>query len=157
MLVYRVCAENEIKHLLDDKSFKNIVKKYDSKYKLNSHKYKEDKKYIHFFKNFDSIFYYAVTEGSYVCIYDIPEEILERSAGIGYYYDRIHLEKLEAVEEYAVEENDLDINYLKTIKRSNRFIDFEDYVYNNYKRSLITVFDRKKKRKTKGKYKVLQR
>ena len=154
MLVYRLCNEKELKLLLDEKSFKHIAREFYPVKTFNNHPYKKYKKYVHFFHNFDSIFYLTVNEEKYLCTYNIPDEILRRSKGIGFYYDRIHLEKLEDVEEYAVEEDELDISYLQKIQKVLRYIDFEDYILKDYKDGLQTVYNKNGIRRNKPKIKI---
>ena len=142
MLVYRVCKEDEIKKILDEKSFKNVGSKYKIIRKISTHKYDQDKKYLHFFHDYDSLFYLATSEKHYICTYDIPELILKQFEGLGYYYDRIYLEKLESVDEFAIPIEKIDFSYLKKVDKIRKNINFEDYVLGNYIDNLQTIYNK---------------
>ena len=137
MLVYRISSEQEINQILKDQSFINIGKTYNRDEKVNTHLYVEGKQYIHFFKDYDSIFYLYVTKGCYIVTYDIPEELLNQNKGIGYYYDRTYMEKLESVEEYSIPKEQVHFSYLIGIDKVIEPIEFEDYYCDDYKNKLL--------------------
>ena len=76
MLVYRVCSGAEIIKLFNDGNFSNVGN-FFKKNTLNTHDYKSDKKYLHFFQNIESVIY-VETKGKFLCTYDIPNEMLEK-------------------------------------------------------------------------------
>ena len=83
MKVYRVCDKEEIDKILSGVDFKDIgapgirYKKEPGEIDLNTHIYDENEMYMHFFPDFKDLFYLNLEEGRYICLYDIPEEILE--------------------------------------------------------------------------------
>ena len=89
MVVYRLCNEKEYNEIINSKNFNNVGKKFVSDNKLNTYNYDNNKLYIHFFKNFESIFYLTTTKGYYICIYDIPNDILNENKSTGFYLDKI--------------------------------------------------------------------
>ncbi len=140
MLVYRICDKEEVKKIINGISFDDIGNCFTVNSDLNTHQYKSDIRYLHFFKNYDSVFYLNVTNGYYICTYNIPEEILDLYSGIGLYRDRLFFKSLEEVPEYAVPSNEIKSNYLERIDKVTDYIDFEDYVYGNYVDNLITIY-----------------
>jgi hypothetical protein len=141
MIVYRVCEEKEIQSIICNKSLDEVGCTYKSSGRFNNHKYVPNKNYLHFFKEYDGVFYIGVNRGMYICSYDIPDEILERFAGIGYYLDRTFFRKKEMVLEYAIPCELLSIDYLKKVEKVTSYIDFEEYVYDDYKNKLYTMYD----------------
>lgn len=141
MNVYRLCNESEINEILNTKSFINTGKICNNNVKLNNHKYKSNQRYLHFFRNKDSLFYLNLKQGTYICIYDIPIELLEKYNGIGYYLDILFMEKLEGITEYAIPSDEIVFNYLQKVDKVINYIDFEDSFNFNYKNKLETVYD----------------
>ena len=125
MIVYRVCKEEEYYQILCDKEFINIGRYFNNEETktMNTHNYKENTRYLHFFRDLNtSISYLAVVEGTYVCKYDIPDEILKQSEGLGYYIDVQNYNHHE-VFEYAVESNKIVFDYLKQVIYINEYVD----------------------------------
>ena len=117
MIVYRVCKEEEYYQIFSNKNFNNVGNYFNNEETklMNTHKYKENTRYLHFFQNLDtSISYLAIEEGTYVCKYDIPDSILKQSEGLGYYKDIHNYHSHEAIE-YAVESSKIKFDYLKQI------------------------------------------
>jgi len=137
MLVYRICDKEEIDSILKDKSFDNVGSfgsKYIKKQKekgTNNHVYDDNEKYLHFFKDKGSICYMSTKVGRCICIYDIPEDILNESYGIGKYWEYIDFSYLEDVEEYAIKTKYLKFDYLVKVDRVYKYIDAEDYLYDH--------------------------
>ena len=65
----------------------------------------------------------------YICTYDIAEDFLEKSRGIGYYLDRIFFESLQEVFEFAVDVSLLRFQNLIQIDQIIDTILFEDMDY----------------------------
>ena len=84
---------------------------------------------MHFFENEISLLYLYPSKGKRICIYDIPEDILNSAIGTGFYLDFIELECLEQVTEYAVESRKMKFEYLERIYVVQKDLDF-DYVPN---------------------------
>ena len=137
MLVYRICDDREITTIINERSFNNIGKKYISNNKLSTHKYDPNKKYIHFFKKYSDIFYLNTAEKTYICIYDIPDNILEQSKGIGFYIDRMMMRNLESVEEYAIDIDLLSFDYLIQADKIQGLLLYEEYLGNDYRDKII--------------------
>ena len=150
MIVYRLCDEKEINTILNEESFSNVGNSFFTYRKINTHRYQEDKKYLHFFRDYDSLFYFLVTKRRFICTYDIPDVILNKGKGIGYYFDRVKFKTKDIVSEYAVMNEDISFDYLVKIDKVNGYIDFEDYVENNYQDKLETIY-------LKDKQKVLKK
>jgi hypothetical protein len=141
MIVYRICEEKEIQNIICNRSLDEVGSVFKNNARFNNHKYAPDTKYLHFFKEYDGVFYVGVNRGRYICSYDIPDVILDKFSGIGYYLDRTFLRKRESVSEYAIPCELLSINYLKKVEKVTSYIDFEEYVYDDYKNKIITMYD----------------
>ena len=141
MVVYRLCSELEYKKILNTMSFDDIGSLCSNNSRLNTHKYKTNQKYLHFFKDLNSIFYLYLKPGLYMCTYDIPDELLEKYVGVGQYLDIVFMRKLENVVEYAIPNNEILFDYLKRIEKVSKYIDYEEYFDDEYKDSLEVVYD----------------
>ena len=128
MLVYRICKAPEMESLLNTKSFNNVGKNFKINSKKNNHKYKEGKKYLHFFKSKNDIFYLNLAKNYFLCTYDIPEALLKEKQGIGLYLDLFKFNNLIEVEEYAIETDLLKIEYLVKVEKFLKTIDIFDYI-----------------------------
>lgn len=148
MLVYRICSKHEIEQILNYNEFTaigNYGLTYLNDYK-NSHKYKLNKLYLHFFKNKDSIFYMDTSKDRFICTYDIPEDILKTGMGIGKYLDYFNFSHLLNVCEYAIESSLINFEYLLKIERINKYIDIEDYMYDKELSEFVdAIYDKKTK------------
>ena len=145
MEVYRICNKEEIDTLLNDKDFINVGKEghifiqQQIKDDTNNHNYEPNEKYLHFFKNYHSIFYLNTNEGYYICTYNIPDEILKDGYGIGYYWDFINFSHQVNAEEYAINIKNLKFDYLEKIDEITEYIDVEDYLYNSPIEDFLTT------------------
>ena len=77
MLVYRICKKSELERIFEDTNFTSVGYNFPV-FDLNIHNYTENSKYLHFFLKKESIFYLRTLKDRYICIYDIPEDILNR-------------------------------------------------------------------------------
>lgn len=127
MIVYRICKKEELEKIFMDNSFLNVGYKFDIS-NLNTHQYNKNSRYLHFFLDKDSMFYLRTLKDRYVCIYDIPCDILKKYEGIGYYYDYINYSNLNEVIECAVETSNIKIDYLKQVSYIKKDIDYEDLI-----------------------------
>ena len=118
MLVYRICKKDEIEKIFKEKSFENIGRYFQINSSLNNHNYEDVYRYMHFFDDKVNILYLNLSN-HYLCTYDIPEDILCKYVGIGYYWDFEFLEHLENVKEYAVKSEEMDISFLKQVDYIN--------------------------------------
>ena len=141
MKVYRLCDEEEFETVMSTKSFQEVGKECKNNRLLSNHNYQPGRKYLHFFKDFGSLFYFYVREGTYICTCDIPDDILEQYAGIGKYLDQIHMRNYERVTEYAIPSDEMDFSFVSKMERVTESIDTEDYLFGEYTESLETVYE----------------
>ena len=146
MKVFRLSNEAEITAILENKSFVGLGKEFAINPKLNNHKYQPQQRYMHFFKDFGSIFYLFPDEGKYICTYDLPKDLLDRTMGEGSYLDYFFYRNLQSTTEYAVPEGDMDFAYLQRIDRITKEIDVEDYIADRtLSRNISTIYDSSQK------------
>lgn len=126
MLVYRICKKEEIEKLFKNHNIEDIGNCF-SLTEVNNHHYEPNQKYLHFFKDKDSILHFLLKE-KYLCIYDIPEDILKQYEGIGYYLDYFKFAIKIEVDEYAIRSNKLNFDYLEKIYYIKEEIDLDDYL-----------------------------
>lgn len=108
MIVYRYLTSEELKNILAG-DLSKIGSVYNVEVPTNTHKYKKNVRYLHFFKNlrdFPLIQNFAKSpEGKFICKFNIPLRTLRTQMGIGTYdclrggYDC----DVERVKEFAVE------------------------------------------------------
>lgn len=68
---------------------------------------------MHFFDDIWSIIYWKAIKNNYICTYDIPEDILTNSFGIGKYLNPgSESDNCSCVSEYAIESNKIKNEYL---------------------------------------------
>lgn len=130
MKVYRLCSEKEAESVIKNRGFEGIGHRCQIDLKKNNHSYKKEENYMHFFDDEISLLYLYPSKGKRICVYDIPEDILNSAIGTGFYLDFIELECLEQVTEYAVESRKMKFEYLERIYVVQKDLDF-DYVPNS--------------------------
>lgn len=81
MKVYRLCRQNEIDEILQNKSFQNVGNFCSEDKTKNTHQYNANKKYLHFFRDKSSLLYLNTLKNRYICTLDIPEYILNSKIG----------------------------------------------------------------------------
>lgn len=133
MLVYRVCSKDEIDIINREKNFDNVGKKYKSNILLNNFKYDTKLRYLHFFENYSDILYHNTLKGKYMCIYDIPEDVLYNYSGIGFYLDYINFRNIVKVNEFAIPVKILFYKYLVDYYELKDDLDYEDFLDCNKK------------------------
>lgn len=126
MKVIRLCKGQEIKQILETHSFSGAGLSSVINPKLNTHLYKRNEFYLHFFTKLENIFYLNVQKGCFICTYDMPNELLEQYQGIGYYLDFIFYRNLVEVVEYAVESKKMNFDYLEKVEVLKVDLDYED-------------------------------
>lgn len=136
MKVFRLCREEEVKQILNSKSFENVGN-YCRNSERNSHNYNEDVRYLHFFKNKSDLLYLNTLANRFICVYDIPKELLSSYYGHGKYRDYIRFVTLNKVEEFAIPAASIRFDYLNSIIKIIKDIDFED-MYENPNLSGLT-------------------
>ena len=149
MKVYRLCRKEEIISILKNQNFDGVGQECIQDETINTHKYKNDKKYLHFFPKFDDLLYLNTTEDNYICTYDIPDSILDKTKGIGKYVDFIKFMNLVDIEEYAIETSSLDLKNLLCVFKIEKFIDYEDLWFDRSLKGFIRpVYIQNKKSKS---------
>ena len=128
MKVYRICSEVEINKIIETSSFLEVGSKGENAIR-NNQRYEKEKLYLHFFYEKSSIFYFSTTKGKCICTYDIPENILKRCEGTGFYLDYVYSRNMVNVLEYAVNIEELKFEYLDKVQIIEKYLDFEDYLY----------------------------
>ena len=128
MKVYRYVSNEELSLLLN-KDYNKLGNVFDKKVfkDSNTHKYKDGKKYLHFFKDESMIKYivgsfnkyYGSEKKYFVCEFDIPKSLLAKTKGKGVYddvdlggYDYIH----KKITEYAICTDDFNCKWLTSYK-----------------------------------------
>ncbi len=127
MIVYRLCRSGEMESILKNKNFDGVGKLFEMDAKKNNHKYLLGKKYLHFFKSKESLLYLNLSANRYICTYNIPNQLLIQNAGIGKYLDYKYFEKLQEIEEFAIDTRLLKFEYLIEADKITDFIDYEDF------------------------------
>lgn len=143
MLVYRNCDKKEIKKVLTNKNFNNIGSMCEENPSKNTFKYLEDTFYMHFFKDRYSLLYLDTSTGRYICTYNIPDFILEKHFGYGFYLDLISFKTLGKIEEYAIPSNLIKFEYLESIDILTDFVDFEDVLHDEWSNFIRKIYRRK--------------
>ncbi len=156
MLVYRICKEQELKTIFQEKSFDNIGDHYKNDINKSTHTYEENHKYIHFFEDYTDVFYLDSSERRYICTYDLDKDLLEQGKGIGFYLDRIMYQFKQCVVEYSIENEKINFNDLKKIEVIEEEIDFEDLLDNSYLNKLSCLYENTKE-KEKDKVKMIKK
>lgn len=128
MLVYRLCKEDEISTILETKNISVVGKYCSNTHRLNNHVYNNNKKYLHFFLEEYEITNLNPYKGNYICTYDIPEYLIEKYLGIGYYRSIFDLETLKKINECAIPSELITFSYLLKIERITKYLEFEDYL-----------------------------
>ena len=122
MILYRICSEREVNLILDN-DFSEIgslganLIKYQNRKDMNNHNYDVDKHYMHFYKDKGNVLFMNAFSGSYVCTYDIPDNILEGRLSIGKYNGYFYGNNEINVSEYAIESEKIKKEYLQKIEK----------------------------------------
>jgi hypothetical protein len=116
MKVFRLCSENEVISILQNRSF-NGVGNYCSNTNNNNHTYQPNKKYLHFFKSKLSLLHLKTLQGRYICEYNIPQSVCDAFIGIGKYWDYVNFSELIEVKEFAIPTDCMQFNYLTSISK----------------------------------------
>ena len=78
---------------------------------------------------------------SYICTYEILDELLEKYAGVGQYLDVVFMRNLENAVECAIPNNEILLDYLIRVEKVSKYIDYEEYLDSQYMDSLEVVYD----------------
>ncbi len=112
MLVYRVCSKEEVDFLLNGGDI-SLVGGTSEKYEKNNHHYEENERYMHFFQKEGNVALVGQFPKDYICVYDIPDDVLLGGIGIGNY---IYFPNRLELTEYAIRSRDMLFEYLKQVK-----------------------------------------
>ena len=118
MKVYRYLCEQEYKNILD-KKLDEIGTVYANVTPSNSFRYKRNERYLHFYKNRESMkemqkIYRLDGKDYYFCEFDIPFRILVHGIGTGYYSARGYDVDYEGHREYIVNMKKFSPDWLKS-------------------------------------------
>ena len=143
MKVYRLCELDEIYSILAEKNFESIGKQCEINKEKNNHKYNANKKYLHFFKDRSSLLYLNTKQGNFICVYDIPDDILKLYTGIDFYLDFINFKNYKSVNEFAIESEQIKFKYIKSIYMINKSFDLDDYIEDeNLSKFLFQIYNK---------------
>ena len=129
MKVFRLCREDEVRQIMNTNSFENVGSYYSNN-GCNIHTYLPDKKYLHFFTKKSDLLYLRSMKGRYICEYEIPQWLCDTHTGIGKYWDYVDFCELIEVKELAIPTDCIKMNYLKSINKIVKDIDYEDIIEN---------------------------
>ena len=127
MTIYRLCNKDEAEFILKNGNFKDIGHSCEKDFAKNTHQYIQDKKYMHFFEDELSLLHLYPSKGKMICVYQVPDDILEAAKGKGLYLDFINFENMQKVDEYAIESDKMKFEYLEKIYTIDEDLDF-DYI-----------------------------
>lgn len=121
MIVYRYLGEDELKKILSEntESLGNSFQtNKDKQLNKNTHHYKPDEKYMHFFKKETSMqmmsYLYRKANGNfYFCSFDIPIKALLFHSGKGFYISSGY-DGPDSLKEYAIPVSQFKPEYLES-------------------------------------------
>lgn len=116
MKVYRIANRLEVDNFLENKSFSNVGSTFNETCKNNSHHYKKNTFYMHFFDSKDDIFYFNSPLKRFLCTYNIPDEVTKGYLGLGKYVSKYDSSKEDYVLEYAIPSRFIKLEYLESIE-----------------------------------------
>ena len=129
MIVYRVCKKDEFDCIINGTCLDDLGSYYNfDTSKLNTHRYVENEYYLHFFKDVGSVIFLGELKDNYLCYYDLPEDLLEKYKGIGYYQEPSLWMNTSKLEEYAIPSRLLYREFIVGIDRIKYGIDIDDYI-----------------------------
>ena len=132
MIVYRLCTYDEAKEILATESFNTVGKpgkefvNIQQQKNISNHIYNYHKNYLHFYADKASIFYLNV-DNNCICTYNIPDDILAKRLGEGYYLDLANQRRIVKVPEYAIDVDELQFDYLETVEYAREYVDVDDF------------------------------
>ena len=122
MKVYRYLSEDELRAILSGNT-QNIGSYYNNKdfKEVNTHKYKDGVRYLHFFK--DTRFIHQISylhqndkRKYFICQFDIPLKYLIFNIGIGRYETRGYENYCQSVIEFKMDAKNFNPKWLVTYK-----------------------------------------
>lgn len=122
--VYRYLPNNELIKMING-DIENIGSFYENNTLSNTHNYKPDKKYLHFFKNIkdlDRIRRIKVkTDNMYLAEFEIPLITLIKHSGKGAYMPQGYDTDFDTVTEFAIPTKEFQPNFLKNFVADPNF------------------------------------
>ena len=115
MRVYRYLDENEFKHIVQGDT--ENIGSFFANQSANTHRYKENVRYLHFFKNLNDFQYIQNLKEStkmYLCEFDIPLKILFTHFGIGYYVPSGYDCDYNSIYEFAIPSKLFNSSFLRS-------------------------------------------
>ncbi len=150
MKLFRLCCEKEIEYILNNCTLQGLGNFFENDNKRNTHKYIENKRYIHSFDNIINVLFLNPPKENYICVYDIPDDITNDNKKTGYYLDFINFNYKCNVVEYAINSEKIKYEYLDKIYFVSDDLDFDYYPYVNEIYSCLTLkYDFEKQKKLK--------
>lgn len=141
MKAYRYLREEELNSILAG-DVENIGREYDAKKfsKVNSHKYKQGVKYLHFFRNRKGIKHIQdlhKTDFSdyYICEFEIPMLVMMRYLGYGIYETGGYKYYNEKFAEFAIPSSEIKPEYLVCFVMDKEHHDFCERIKSLSKKS----------------------
>lgn len=130
-IVYRFISESE-RIAMEKQNVQNLGEIWGKESSGNNHKYKKNTRYIHFINNKEDALIIYKELGSikdYFCTYSIPQKILRKYAGKGFYMTSGY-NFYETVKEYAIPTEEFNPEWLVSIKTINEFLNEEHLTTN---------------------------
>ena len=142
----------EVERILKGKKFDKIGCQREPDEHLNTHQYQKDVYYMHFFLAEDSLFYIYLERNYCICIYEIPDDLVNTYYGKGYYPNRKCIRDgqhciLEEVEECAIPSQLMDFSYLRAVYVLNSYPIYEDYLNGTFPYFLDEFYTNDEQRK----------
>ena len=122
-IVYRFVTEQE-KVALENNDISKLGGLWHNLKAGNTHRYKKGVKYMHFFdKKEDAITIYREfgKAKQYFCTYSIPNKILRKYVGKGFYIP-IGYDDYTTIKEYAIPSAEFDTSWIVSINPTNEFL-----------------------------------
>lgn len=126
MIVYRYSSPTELNNIINCKL--DCVGSCFERSDVNTHRYKKNIKYLHFFKDLKAISEIKKVRQDnvyYICKYDIPIITLMLGRGYGYYEGRGYKYDNSTIKEYIVPVDKFSPKWLVDYERYERDIDFK--------------------------------
>lgn len=110
--VYRFSTQEEVE-AFENKDLSTLGEGWETNKFRNSHKYKDDEKYLHFFETTDlpsRVIGSLPGEKTHICSFEIEKSLLIKHRGNGYYPPRGYEENATIIPEYALPISEIDPN-----------------------------------------------
>ena len=142
MELYRTCPEDEVYMMLDDRDVQCTGKLFCYlKNMPNNHVYEIDVPYLHFFERYEDIFYWR-SHFTYVCVFEVPDDVLVGRKGIGRYASLTGIKEDSPVEieEYAIPSQFISFDMLKRIDLIDWTLSQQAYLHGRTGDCITTIY-----------------